>query len=273
MFVTTQLNALNNILTEKECSETVINRLDQYFVNIEATLLRAKVLRDFSKQKNHAIIQTTITENDMSLAYLFSVFVLANLNKTTIYMTPLTAQIQHILQPFYQVEKTLNLKQETVLESLNLFLDFSNDGFNDVDFIYLQLIKALTNAEVSTVFLITDQSVQLKNIIEIEHFLNVQILIIQTKKQDLDIQQLKMQKLLFKSKDDLHHSLSNQFAEINAQLLYLSGLYQLKDAKNLIEDMFYSEHIYEKLSVYAEFMQTKIQNDAQTLKLLFTLSA
>ncbi|MDN5649675.1 MAG: hypothetical protein L0G93_15255, partial [Acinetobacter sp.] len=27
------------------------------------------------------------------------------------------------------------------------------------------------------------------------------------------------------------------------------------------EDMFYSEHIYEKLSVYAEYMQTRLQNN------------
>ena len=59
-----------------------------------------------------------------SLAYLFSPFILANLNQTVLYSTLLTAQVQDILKPYYQVEKTMNLtKDDVVLESLNLFLD------------------------------------------------------------------------------------------------------------------------------------------------------
>ncbi|MNC73997.1 hypothetical protein D3C75_1252850 [compost metagenome] len=48
---------------------------------------------------------------------------------------------------------------------------------------------------------------------------------------------------------------------MNAKILNLSGLYDLAQAQNLVEDMFYSEHIYEKLSVYAEYMQTRLQNN------------
>lgn len=51
MFVTTQLNVLTQVLFEHGCSENVIEQLNQRFVNLEATLLRAKVLREFSKRK------------------------------------------------------------------------------------------------------------------------------------------------------------------------------------------------------------------------------
>ena len=43
MFVTTQLNVLTQVLCEHDCSENVIEQLNQRFVNLEATLLRAKV--------------------------------------------------------------------------------------------------------------------------------------------------------------------------------------------------------------------------------------
>ena len=45
-------------------------------------------------------------------------------------------------------------------------------------------------------------------------------------------------------------------AKLIAQISQLSEV----QAAHLIEDMFYSEHIFEKLSVYAEYMQTHIQN-------------
>jgi hypothetical protein len=38
------------------------------------------------------------------------------------------------------------------------------------------------------------------------------------------------------------------------------GSYNQQQATQLVEDMFYAEHIYEKLSVYAEYMQTCLQH-------------
>ena len=76
--------------------------------------------------------------------------------------------------------------------------------------------------------------------------------------QQLDL--LNMQKLLFKRKDDFHVNLCRQFAELNAEVLTLLRLYEIEQATNLVEDMFYSEHIFEKLSVYSEYMQTQLQN-------------
>ena len=45
-------------------------------------------------------------------------------------------------------------------------------------------------------------------------------------------------------------------ATLNAQLLLSYGSYEQQQAMQLVEDMFYAEHIYEKVSVYAESMQT-----------------
>lgn len=54
MFVTTQLNVLTQVLCEHGCSENVIEQLNQRFVNLEATLLRAKVLREFFKKEKYS---------------------------------------------------------------------------------------------------------------------------------------------------------------------------------------------------------------------------
>jgi hypothetical protein len=57
---------------------------------------------------------------------------------------------------------------------------------------------------------------------------------------------------------------------LNAPLIAEIGQFSQAQAAHLIEDMFYSEHIFEKLSVYAEYMQTRIQNGA-SFKILSTM--
>ncbi|MGO3385474.1 MAG: hypothetical protein ACTIMQ_12180, partial [Acinetobacter guillouiae] len=236
MFVTTQLNVLTQVLCEHGCSENVIEQLNQRFVNLEATLLRAKVLREFSKKKSTAIIQSAITSNHLSLAYLFSPFILANLNQTVLYSTVLTAQVQDILKPYYQVEKTMNLtKDDVVLESLNLFLDLQDQTWDAQEFVYFQLFKALTQAEVDRIFLITDQPINPDYLFEIECFFKVRIFLVnpENDQDGLNLQldhhdhKLNMQKLLFKYKDDFYVALCRKFSEMNAKILNLSGLYDL----------------------------------------------
>jgi hypothetical protein len=58
-----------------------------------------------------------------------------------------------------------------------------------------------------------------------------------------------------------------KFSEINAELLQYCDSYNTQQTIHLIEDMFYSEHIYEKLSVYAEYMQTCLQHQNSVFSL------
>ena len=51
MFVTKELNAITQLFQDGEVSQAVQEQLYLEYVNLEATLLRGKVLRDFSKEK------------------------------------------------------------------------------------------------------------------------------------------------------------------------------------------------------------------------------
>ncbi|KAF1025036.1 MAG: hypothetical protein GAK29_02205 [Acinetobacter bereziniae] len=274
MFITTQLNVLTQFLSDHACSNHVMNQINQRFVNFEATLLRAKVLRKFSEKKQIMIIQSEISSNQSDSAFLFSPFILANLNQTVVYTTPLTDFVHSFFKPYYHIEKTINLteKDETVLESLNLRLDFYDQGLQKRDFICFQLFKALTQSEVHCIFLISDHPIDINGLYEIECFFRIRIFLIrpQDHQQQCILQyqaeHLNMQQLLFKYKDAAHIALCREFSEINAKILHLLRLYDLSRAQNLVEDMFYSEHIYEKLSVYAEYMQTKLQNNVLSPK-------
>ena len=262
MFVTEKLNTLLELIETRSFSEQLKNVLQQQYANLEATLLRAKVLREFSKLKVHYIIQSEIQAEQASLAFLFSPFILANLNKTVIYNTPATLPVLNILNTYYQAEKKQHLKIEEVLTTLNIYLDLSFTELEESDFLYLSIIKALCRADVSSIFIITNLKINPEKRDELEAFFKVSIQPISTQQQEkiIDSREFNIQKLLFKNKDAAYIELCEKFSKINAELIQYCDSYNTKQTIHLIEDMFYSEHIYEKLSVYAEYMQTCLQH-------------
>lgn len=264
MFVTEKLNTISELLEGQGFSEKLHSMFEQYYANLEATLLRAKVLREFSTSKVQYIAQSAIQTGQASLGFLFAPFVLANLNHSVIYHSPATTSVLSILNRYYQAEQKQNLKIDEVLSALNVYLDLNTDQLNEVEFFYYSLIKALCRSDVSQIFLITDLKLDIAKIAEVEKIFRVMIHYIQTDPQDkiLDVVELNMLKLLFKNKDDQYVELCGKFAKLNAELLLQYGSYNRVQATHLVDDMFYAEHIFEKLSVYAEYMQTRLQHDA-----------
>ena len=262
MFVTKSLNKIPEIIEQGILSEKLNKKLTQKFVNLEATLLRAKVLRELSKEKADYIVQSAIQNEQSSLAYLLAPFILGNLNQTTIYHSQATAPVLNLLSRYYQAEKKQHLKIDDVLEALNIYLDLHDTDLDDVDFFYYALLHALCRADISQIFLITHLKLDTQKFAEIEQFFKIKIHYIHTDPLDkmMDSTELNMRKLLFKNKDQQYIELCEKFSKLNAQLLSVSGRYGQTQAKQLVEDMFYAEHIYEKLSVYAEYMQTRLQH-------------
>lgn len=273
MFVTAQLKPLTVFVEGNALSEKAQNALQLYYLNLEATLLRAKVLREFSTIKSYSIIQNKILPQQASLAYLFAPFILSNLNKTVVYTTPSSPTVLNILNQYYQADQKHSSEHKKasnpskVLDALNIFLDIQKLEMSDADFIYSNLIKALCRADVSTIFLITDLNLDLNKVLDIESFFNVRIIQIRSyAEQNIpDSALINMNQLLFKNKHEFYSDLCHQFSHINAQLLQHCDQYRFDQAQHLIEDMFYSEHIVEKLSVYSEYMQTCLQHEKVAL--------
>ncbi|SSO53386.1 hypothetical protein [Acinetobacter nosocomialis] len=268
MFITSQLNIIHKIIKNQSISTSVVDQLEQSYVNLEATLLRAKVLRDFSKTQIVYLIQSHIEPQQSSLAYLFSPFIFANLNKAAIYTTPATPPALTILNKYYQADKKVVFKIDEVLESLKIYLDLELIEMGEADFIYLKLIKALCRSDISTVFLITHLELDLDALKELEQFLKIKIYWVKDVKDEglKSVDQLDMRKLLFKNKDEAYVQLCAHFAQINAALVGLCDTFTTSQMTHLIDDMFYSEHIFEKLSVYSEYMQTLLQSQHSLTK-------
>ncbi|MCO8092309.1 MULTISPECIES: hypothetical protein [Acinetobacter] len=271
MFVTESLNRIPEIVEQEAFSAKLKNILTQKFVNLEAMLLRAKVLRELSKAKVDYIVQSAIQPEQASLAYVFAPFILGNLNQSTIYHTQATVPVLILLNRYYQVEKKLHLKVDDILPVLNIYLDLHDTDFDEVDFFYYALLNALCRADVTQIYLITQLKLDAQKIAAVEKFFKIKIHLISTDPSDkiMNCAELNMRQLLFKHKDQQYIELCEKFSKLNAQLLSLSGRYKPVQAKQLVEDMFYAEHIYEKLSVYAEYMQTCLQNTVSSHPITF----
>ncbi len=262
MFVTKELNAMTAVFEDSMPSSLIKEELQLEYVNLEATLLRAKVLRNFAKEKVTYIVQTQIYENDQNLAYLFAPFVIANLNQPVIYTTLNSSSILKILNQYYQAEKRVKLNVVDLLQSLKVYVDVVDQPKNQEDFLFRNLVKALCRSDISQIFLITSSAMNHHQLQQLQDFLSVKISVIQTVCEESIVkdEMLNTRKLLFKNKDDFHRNICTLFSSLNAKLIAPISQLSEVQAAHLIEDMFYSEHIFEKLSVYAEYMQTHIQN-------------
>lgn len=262
MFMTEQLNLISQLIIGKPMSEKPLGLLEHKYVNLEATLLRAKILRNFAQKSGLYIAQSEIEEQQPNLGFLFSPFILANLNKPVIYSTPMAQPVLNILNKYYAADKAPNFKINETLDSFSIYIDLESSHLAAEDFIYLSVFRALCRPDILQIFIITDLAVCSAVKQKLENFFNVKISLISRLKNEaiLESSALNIRKLLFKNKDDYYVRLCSEFSDLNAEIISISEGFTMEQSKNLIEDMFYSEHIYEKLSVYGEFFQTRLKN-------------
>ena len=86
------------------------------------------------------------------------------------------------------------------------------------------------------------------------------IIILEGIKQIWPLILLGLARSFFKNKDEAYVQLCARFAQMNAALVGLCDTFTASQMTHLIDDMFYSEHIFEKLSVYSEYIQTLLQS-------------
>ncbi|MDN5557750.1 MAG: hypothetical protein L0G58_14320, partial [Acinetobacter sp.] len=184
MFEISQLNLIQQLLTGHKVSSQIEGLLKQKYLNVEATLLRAKKLREIEKAGHIVILQDPITAHIEDVAYLFSPFILANLNRKVIYYTVKNEQILSILSRYYQASyNNLSFNFDELLDSLGLSLQLNDEAMTREDLFYLNLIKGLCNSKVSRMVCITRLNVNLELINLIADFLHVQIQVIALEQQ------------------------------------------------------------------------------------------
>ena len=101
MFKTEILQQISEVFTGEICFKTILDQQDFTQDRLEAQLLHAAQLRNQQPSHFNAIIQSAIHLQSYDIAYLFSPFILSNLNQKTIYTTPKTKTVSNIFNQYF----------------------------------------------------------------------------------------------------------------------------------------------------------------------------
>ncbi len=266
MFKASELELLQHLLVDVPLTDSTLHLLQQQHTNLEAVLLRSRILRQVQQVGYVSICQEHMNAKAENAAFLFAPFILANLNQKVIYATPQSPENIAILNRYYQAEAKLSaFKVDDVLSGLNVYIELHKEQLSPAEYFYFGLINSLCNPKVSKIICITHLHIDLEKLKQLAEFLDVEIHVLadKTEEIDFDLSKINMLKLLFKDKDQQYIDLCQKFSFINAKILQRLGLYEFDRAQVLVEDMFYSEHIFEKISVYGEYIQTHLQHQVK----------
>lgn len=263
MFKTEILQQLSEVFNSEICFDDILKCLDLDLHELTTQLLHAAQCRIQEQANCTAIIQSAIHLQSYDIAYLFSPFILSNLNQKTIYTTPKTKTVSNIFNQYFDTSEMELAKNTEILQDLNFSIQFSNIEQDNTVFLYQYLFAALCNKKVKNIFILSEIKTHSNQLKSLEIQFGVRIFMISSTHKKLDILDLDMRKLLFKNKDVQYVELCADFSEMNAQILVPLVTLTLDQATHLVDDMFYSEHVFEKLSVYSEYMTTRIFNAKQ----------
>ncbi|OTG80282.1 hypothetical protein [Acinetobacter sp. ANC 4648] len=241
----------------------------------ESTLIdRAKILqrlglksvKDFDQSLNFSlalrltqttqhqyIVQTSTLEN--SLSYLFSPFINSILNQKTVYIAPRQNIVERVYSEYFRLD-ALDLNKRQILLEMDLDLDLVSAAFNPTEFQFYALAKALLDPNCQHIFFIGQSSLDDDIKKQIVKTVKINIDDIEVMQGSIDVSQIDFKKLFWKKKSVEIAELCRSISHANAPLISQQFNLKLSDAERLIDDLMYSEHLLEKLSVFGEFTET-----------------
>ncbi|WP_034588346.1 hypothetical protein [Acinetobacter thermotolerans] len=187
------------------------------------------------------------------LSYVFSPLILSVLKHKTIFISPANDELQQVLGEYFRVE-ALKLKHEQALQEMDICFDLTANDISITDLQHYAVLKTLLDPYCQSLIVIGNKLDEaLKTLLEA---LGIQTIHQQLTPQSFDLSEIEYKKLLWKRKNETIAAICEEITTANIELVtQLSGI-QKVDAEHLIEDLMYSEHLFEKVSVFGEFTET-----------------
>lgn len=231
------------------------------FKNTEAfdqALQQAAAVRaQKSRAEHYYIVQSTITEN--SLSHLFSPFIGAVLNLKTVYIASKQGIIEQVYPHYFQLD-ALELQKQQSIDEMYLGFDLLPENFKSVDIQCYGLCKALLDSECCQIYMLGSTELSQSIIERIQALTDIKIINIALCETDQNLNNINFKQLFWKTKTTASSSVCRNIAFANAPLLSQQLKVALDKAEHLIDDLLYSEHIFEKLSVFGEYTETILKH-------------
>ena len=242
--------------------EKILQRLGIESLNeFEAMLQQSVNARSAEKSSHNYIIQSSTLTN--SLSYLFSPFIHAVLNQNTIYIAPRQNIVEQVYAHYFRLDALALANQQSITE-MNLCLDLVPTEFNAAEFGIYAFAKALIDPACRHITVIGQSRLNQAMKDKLVQTYNVQIDEIVLEQKQFDLTKIDFKKLFWKIKTPELAQVCHSIAHENAPLVSRQFHMKLNDAEHLIDDLMYSEHLFEKLSVFAEFTETIFKNNLES---------
>ncbi|OTG65021.1 hypothetical protein [Acinetobacter silvestris] len=213
------------------------------------------------------IIQTSTLEN--SLSYLFSPFINAILNQKTIYIAPRQNIVEHVYAEYFRLDALKLNKCQTLIE-MDMDLDLVSSEFNATEFRIYALAKALLDPNCQHIFLIGQSGLDAGIKQQIAEMAKIKIDEIKIRQEHFNLNLIDFKTLFWKKKSEDSAELCKSITQANAPLISQQFNMKLHDAERLIDDLMYSEHLLEKLSVFGEFTETIFKHTFKSEKEVYS---
>lgn len=225
---------------------------------LDQALQQAATQRAKNSEAGHDyMVQSTITEN--SLSYLFSPFIAAVLNLKTVYIASKQGIIEQVYPHYFQLD-ALELQKQQSIDEMYLGFDLLPENFKSVDIQCYGLCKALLDSECCQIYMLGSTELSQSIIERIQALTDIKIINIALCETDQNLNNINFKQLFWKTKTTASSSVCRNIAFANAPLLSQQLKVALDKAEHLIDDLLYSEHIFEKLSVFGEYTETILKH-------------
>lgn len=230
-------------------------------VSLERTLRERAVIRHKPQHDSqqpiasghHYIIQSSVSEN--SLSYLFYPFISAVLGFKTRFIAAKHAVLANVYAHYFQLE-ALELEKQQSINEMDLCFDVLAADLSPADVQLYALCKALLDPICQQIYIITAHAFESQDLMRLAQVANIELHPIALEACPQNLADIDFKQLFWKRKTTAASITCQKIAYINAPLLSLQLNVPLQKAEHLIDDLLYSEHIFEKLSVFGEFSDT-----------------
>lgn len=147
---------------------------------------------------------------------------------------------------------------------MNLCLDLVPTEFNAAEFRIYALAKALLDPACQHMTMIGQSGLNQANKEQLASLFQVQIDEILLDQKPFNLPEIDFKKLFWKRKTPELAQVCQSITQENAPLVSRQFHMKLNDAAHLIDDLMYSEHLFEKLSVFGEFTETIFKNNLES---------
>ncbi|AXY56770.1 hypothetical protein CDG60_09460 [Acinetobacter chinensis] len=212
-------------------------------------------------EKHIYVIQNTGAQN--SLSFLFTPFIYSVLNFKTVYITSRMPLTEQVFAHYFRLE-ALELQHSLSLSEMNISLELVEEN----QFQFYAFLKALLDPYCHHIDWISSWIAHEELTQQLQQ-LNIRLntIVVGEQKCGIESDQIDFAKLLWKRKNTETASICEYICKDNAPLVSQHLNISLKDAERLVDDLMYSEHLFEKFSVFGEFTETVFKQHNSTQRL------